>query len=87
MRSACVDSSSSTSQAPCELAALLAHTAGPTGPPLGRNLALAQVRAFLSAPAKSEKGLPKRPVVGTAISIQLNLDNAQVAEWFGAGYE
>lgn len=46
-----------------------------------------QVRAFLSAPAKSEKGLPKRPVVGTAVSIQLNLDEAQVAEWFGAGYD
>jgi hypothetical protein len=48
---------------------------------------LRQVRAFLSAPARSVKGLPRRPVVGTAISIQLDLSAAQVAEWFGAGYE
>jgi hypothetical protein len=46
-----------------------------------------QVRAFLSAPAKSQKGLPRRPVVGTAISIQLDLNDAQVAEWFGSGYD
>lgn len=46
-----------------------------------------QVRAFLSAPAKAVKGLPKRPVVGTAVSIQLDLTEAQVAEWFGSGYE
>lgn len=46
-----------------------------------------KVRAFMSSPAKSQKGLPRRPVVGTAISIQLDLDEAQVAEWFGAGYD
>jgi hypothetical protein len=46
-----------------------------------------QVRAFLKAPAKSMKGLPRRPVVGTAISIRLDLDKAQISEWFGAGYD
>lgn len=52
-----------------------------------RHTATQQVRAFLSAPAKSQKGLPPRPVVGTAISIRLDLDDSQVAEWFGAGYD
>ena len=47
----------------------------------------AKVRAFLQAPAKSQRGLPRRPVVGTAISIQLDLTPAQVEEWFGAGYQ
>jgi hypothetical protein len=46
-----------------------------------------KVRAFLRAPARSSKGLPKRPVVGTAISIQLDLNEAQVREWFGSGYD
>lgn len=27
-----------------------------------------KVRSFLAAPAKSQKGLPPRPVVGTAVS-------------------
>jgi hypothetical protein len=48
---------------------------------------LSQVRAFLRAPAKSMKGLPRRPVVGTAISIRLDLDKAQISEWFGQGYD
>eukprot|EP00195_Chlamydomonas_chlamydogama_P015878 CAMPEP_0202911572 /NCGR_PEP_ID=MMETSP1392-20130828/55338_1 /ASSEMBLY_ACC=CAM_ASM_000868 /TAXON_ID=225041 /ORGANISM="Chlamydomonas chlamydogama, Strain SAG 11-48b" /LENGTH=289 /DNA_ID=CAMNT_0049602127 /DNA_START=104 /DNA_END=970 /DNA_ORIENTATION=- len=39
------------------------------------------VRSFLKTPAKSQKGLPPRPVVGTAISIQLNLSQATVDEW------
>lgn len=30
----------------------------------------AKVRAFLQAPAKAHKGLPRRPVVGTAVSIR-----------------
>jgi hypothetical protein len=50
-------------------------------------LCCVQVRAFLKAPARSMKGLPKRPVVGTAISIRLDLDKAQISEWFGSGYD
>jgi hypothetical protein len=46
-----------------------------------------QVRAFLKAPAKSQKGLPRRPVVGTAISIRFDLDQAVIDEWFGRGYD
>jgi hypothetical protein len=46
-----------------------------------------QVRAFLKAPAKSQKGLPRRPVVGTAISIRFDLDQAVIDEWFGSGYD
>ena len=46
-----------------------------------------KVRAFLKAPAKSHKGLPPRPVVGTAISIRFNLDDAVIEEWFGLGYD
>jgi len=49
--------------------------------------AAVQVRAFLKAPARSMKGLPRRPVVGTAISIRLDLDKAQISEWFGQGYD
>jgi hypothetical protein len=45
------------------------------------------VRAFLSAPAKTANGLPSRPVVGTAISIRLDLSRAQIQEWFGSGYD
>jgi hypothetical protein len=45
------------------------------------------VRAFLRAPARSRKGLPRRPVVGTAISIRLDLTRAQISEWFGQGYD
>lgn len=51
------------------------------------HLPMLQVRAFLKAPAKSMKGLPRRPVVGTAISIRLDLDRAQISEWFGQGYD
>ncbi|KAF6258579.1 hypothetical protein COO60DRAFT_1518042 [Scenedesmus sp. NREL 46B-D3] len=46
-----------------------------------------KVRAFLNAPAKSQKGLPRRPVVGTAISIRFDLDQAVIDEWFGRGYD
>ncbi|KAL6746600.1 hypothetical protein V8C86DRAFT_1820329 [Haematococcus lacustris] len=45
------------------------------------------VRAFLQKPAKSEKGLPKRPVVGTAISIRLDLPPQVISEFFGSGYQ
>ncbi|KAI8467626.1 MAG: hypothetical protein J3K34DRAFT_523609 [Monoraphidium minutum] len=46
-----------------------------------------KVRAFLTAPARASKGLPPRPVVGTAVTIRLDLSDAQVQEWFGAGYD
>lgn len=49
--------------------------------------AVLQVRAFLRAPARSQKGLPRRPVVGTAISIRFDLDQAVIDEWFGQGYD
>ena len=40
------------------------------------------VRSFLSLPAKPRKGLPAKPIIGTAVSIQLDLDDATIAEWF-----
>jgi hypothetical protein len=46
-----------------------------------------KVRAFLKAPAKSQKGLPARPVVGTAVSIRFDLPDAVIQEWFGQGYD
>ena len=45
------------------------------------------VRAFLAAPARSQKGMPARPVVGTAVTIRLDLDPAVIDEWFGQGYQ
>jgi hypothetical protein len=45
-----------------------------------------RVRAFMKAPARSAKGMPARPVVGTAVSLQLDLTPAVVDEWFGQGY-
>lgn len=45
-----------------------------------------KVRGFLRQRARSEKGLPRRPVVGTAISIQLDLEPSIIEEWFGTGY-
>ncbi|KAF8064549.1 hypothetical protein HT031_003349 [Scenedesmus sp. PABB004] len=45
-----------------------------------------KVRAFLSAPAKSQNGLPRRPVVGTAITIRFDLPQPVIDEWFGSGY-
>ena len=46
----------------------------------------ALVRAFLSAPARSQKGMPARPVVGTAVTIRLDLAPAVIEEWFGSGF-
>ncbi|KXZ57019.1 hypothetical protein GPECTOR_1g920 [Gonium pectorale] len=46
-----------------------------------------KVRAFLKAPARSQKGMPPRPVVGTAISIRFDLEPGVVEEWFGNGYQ
>jgi hypothetical protein len=42
----------------------------------------ARVRAFLEAPAKSQKGLPRRPTMGTAVSISLDVTPAQVEAYF-----
>lgn len=41
------------------------------------------VRTFLSAPAKSQNGMPSRPVVGTAVTIPLNVSQSTVEAWFG----
>jgi hypothetical protein len=41
-----------------------------------------RVRTFLQAPAKSQKGLPRRPTMGTAVSIMLDLTPAQVEAYF-----
>ncbi|PNW85680.1 hypothetical protein CHLRE_03g197850v5 [Chlamydomonas reinhardtii] len=46
-----------------------------------------KVRAFLKEPARSQKGLPARPVVGTAITIRFDLEPGVVEEWFGKGYQ
>ncbi|GIL51746.1 hypothetical protein Vafri_7671 [Volvox africanus] len=46
-----------------------------------------KVRAFLKEPARSQKGLPPRPVVGTAISIRFDLEDGVIEEWFGNGYQ
>ena len=41
------------------------------------------VMDFLRQPAKSQRGLPARPVVGCAVSIRLDLPPAVIEEWFG----
>lgn len=41
-----------------------------------------RVRRFLEAPAKSSKGLPRRPTMGTAVSIPLEVTPAQVEAYF-----
>ena len=41
------------------------------------------VRAFLKQKATSKRGMPKRPIVGVAIAIQLDLPPSVVAEWIG----
>jgi hypothetical protein len=42
----------------------------------------ARVRSFLQQPAKSQKGLPRRPTMGTAVSIMLDVTPAQVEAYF-----
>lgn len=42
----------------------------------------ARVRGYLAQPARPRKGLPAKPIIGTAISIQLDLDDATIDEWF-----
>jgi len=46
-----------------------------------------RVRQFLHEPARARNGMPARPVVGTAVSIPLDLTPEQVEEWFGSGYQ
>ncbi|BDA40838.1 hypothetical protein COCOBI_01-4920 [Coccomyxa sp. Obi] len=41
------------------------------------------VMDFFQQPAKSQRGLPARPVVGCAVSIRLDLPKAVIEEWFG----
>ncbi|GMH45676.1 hypothetical protein BSKO_13639 [Bryopsis sp. KO-2023] len=41
-----------------------------------------KVRKFLKAPRKSAKGLPSKPIVGCAVSIQLDLEDEVIEEWF-----
>lgn len=41
------------------------------------------VRAWLQQKARSEGGLPKRPIVGHAVAFQLDLPPAIVEEWIG----
>ena len=40
------------------------------------------MRGYLAQPARPRKGLPAKPIIGTAISIQLDLDDATIDEWF-----
>jgi hypothetical protein len=41
------------------------------------------VRAFLKATPKAGKGLPTRPIVGIAVSFQLDLPDSVIADWIG----
>ena len=42
-----------------------------------------RVVAFLQEPIAPRRGLPSRPIVGSAVNIQLDLTKEQVAEFFG----
>lgn len=44
-----------------------------------------RVAAFLRQPARPRKGMPSKPIVGTAISIQLDLEDAIIDEFFAQG--
>lgn len=41
------------------------------------------VRDFFSKPPRPSRGLPARPVPGSAVSIKLDVDQIVVEEWFG----
>jgi hypothetical protein len=43
-----------------------------------------QVRTFFKEPAKPKNGMPARPIVGTAVALQLDLPPEQVQEWLGS---
>lgn len=43
----------------------------------------AVVREFFSKPPRPSRGLPARPVAGSAVSIKLDVEQAMVEEWFG----
>eukprot|EP01026_Neomeris_dumetosa_P069283 TRINITY_DN68382_c0_g1_i3.p3 TRINITY_DN68382_c0_g1~~TRINITY_DN68382_c0_g1_i3.p3 ORF type:complete len:177 (-),score=28.22 TRINITY_DN68382_c0_g1_i3:246-776(-) len=42
-----------------------------------------KVRAFLREPMKSKRGLPKKPLPGIAVSLQLDLEQSIIDEFFG----
>lgn len=42
-----------------------------------------RVISFLQEPVMPRRGLPSRPIVGNAVSIRLELNNDQIAEYFG----
>lgn len=41
------------------------------------------VISFLKEPVAPRRGLPSRPIVGNAVSVQLDLSRDQISEWFG----
>jgi hypothetical protein len=44
-----------------------------------------KVVSFLKEPIAPRRGLPSRPVIGNAVSVQLDLTREQISEWFGRG--
>ena len=44
-----------------------------------------RVAAFLEQPARPRQGMPSKPIVGTAVSIQLDLPPHIIADFFGQG--
>lgn len=42
-----------------------------------------QVRSFLRQKPKARNGMPPRPIVGTAVALQLDLPKETVEEWIG----
>lgn len=41
-----------------------------------------KVTDFLRAPPRPRGGMPSRPIVGNAVSVTLDLDEATIDEWF-----
>ncbi len=41
------------------------------------------VRASLSSRPRSQNGMPSRPVVGTAVTIKLDVSQTVIDEWLG----
>ncbi len=41
------------------------------------------VRDFFSKPPRPSRGLPARPVPGSAVSVKLDVEQAVIDEWFG----
>jgi hypothetical protein len=42
-----------------------------------------EVRAFFNEKPKAKNGMPPRPIVGTAVALQLDLPQEVVQEWLG----